>query len=483
MKKRKAVIQVIAVLCIVLASFVSPAGVQASADDPLVGTWYATWEIYTGIPHGLVGTAWFDIFTDGAGYYATVYAPALGALYEEWPVSVDGDTVYLGFLIGTLTGNEIQGEQGLPAPYDFYLFWHAFKSTDQDISIDPGPGPACDSLPPLYCTGSAEYCSELVSFDPTITAAYADYPINGETWDNQYRSYLRRDLMQLISYATAKLQCKTAGWDFGSHNPLGLIDMSESDGAIPGTSTGSPGHPVGTHTDGRDIDVAYYQFFRPLNHAWPVCDHYDGYANAHHCISQPYALDPWRTALFTAYLAEHPHLRVMGADGKIGPALDDSLDWFASNGWIDPDFRGNIPLLYEEDDEGYGFYLFHHHHMHISMNPVWPILLSLQFEPETLNLKNAGKYLTAYIELVDGFDPDEIDIGTVSITADGFSMVFADTDKTDIGDYDKNGIPDLMVKFDREAVQAMLSAGLTEITLYGAINGILFQGVDTILVR
>ena len=114
MKERKAVIQVIAVLAIVLASFVSPAGVQASADDPLVGTWYVTWEIYTGFPHRFTGTAWFDIFTDGAGYSATVYIPRFGVLYEEWPVFVDGDTVYVGVLIGTLTGTEIQGEQDLP---------------------------------------------------------------------------------------------------------------------------------------------------------------------------------------------------------------------------------------------------------------------------------------------------------------------------------------------------------------------------------
>ena len=74
--------------------------------------------------------------------------------------------------------------------------------------VDPGPGPgvgpgpSCPNLPPLQCSGAD--CDDLVPFDPDYGDGYIDYPENGETWTNQYRSYIRRDLMMLIKYATAK---------------------------------------------------------------------------------------------------------------------------------------------------------------------------------------------------------------------------------------------------------------------------------------
>jgi hypothetical protein len=69
------------------------------------------------------------------------------------------------------------------------------------------------------------------------------------------------------------------------------------------------------------------------------------------------------------------------------------------------------------------------------------------------------------------------------ITVDGYSTFTADPEKMAVGDYNENGIPDLMVKFDRQAVQSLLSFGQTEITLYGSVNGIYFQGADSILVK
>ena len=58
-----------------------------------------------------------------------------------------------------------------------------------------------------------------------------------------------------------------------------------------------------------------------------------------------------------------------------------------------------------------------------------------------------------------------------------------DPDKTELGDYDENGIPDLMVKFERAAFESLLSPGTAEVTLYGGGEGIYFQGVDTVKVK
>jgi hypothetical protein len=85
--------------------------------------------------------------------------------------------------------------------------------------------------------------------------------------------------------------------------------------------------------------------------------------------------------------------------------------------------------------------------------------------------------------LNDGYDPSLIDISTVFITVDGFSTTEALQKFSEVGDYDLDGIPDLMVKFDRQVIHSMSSTGSVEITLYGVVDGVFFQGVDSILVK
>jgi len=247
-----------------------------------------------------------------------------------------------------------------------------------DIGEGPGenPGITCD-LPEMVCTSD---CSELIQFDPTNNPAdpdydpllgYIDYPENYETWDNQYRSWLRRDLVMLIQYTAAKVACLTEEWpsSFGNGEPVGLIDMSEEDGSIPGTSDGSPGHPEGTHTNGTDIDIAYYQNGTSDNRARPVCEHQVDGQEAYHCTAPPHLLDPWRTALFIATLNESSHLRVVGCDGRVGPMVVSAITTLCQEGWIDSSACNSVPITYEEEDLGYGWYYFHHHHFHVSYTP------------------------------------------------------------------------------------------------------------------
>jgi hypothetical protein len=236
----------------------------------------------------------------------------------------------------------------------------------------------------VQCTGTAAFCGELVPFDPDNNPAatdynaalgYIDYPANGETWTNQYRSFIRRDLMMLIKYATAFVACKAAGWTSGNGKPLGLIDMSEANGAIPGTSVGQPGHPSGTHTNGFDIDVAYYQNGTADNKAREVCAHTTNGQEQYHCTATPHLLDTWRNALFVAALHNHPYLRVIGCDGKVGPMVVPAINKLCADGWINNGAckSSTLRLTYEETDQGYGWFLFHHHHMHISFNkPSYP---------------------------------------------------------------------------------------------------------------
>jgi hypothetical protein len=235
-----------------------------------------------------------------------------------------------------------------------------------DVSNPPGagPGPTCSSLPTRDCTTG---CSTLVTFNPRTTAWYDDYPINGETATNQYRSYLRRDLMMLVSYATAKTQCKSAAWTVGNGGALGLGDMSEANGAIPGTSIGSPGHPAGTHTNGYDIDLGYYQAGTADNTLRPICAHTSGGTDQYHCTADPTLLDPWRHAMFLGHVFESTRTRVIGVDGKAGPIILSALDYLCDNNWMSAASCGDVALAYETTNTGQGWYQFHHHHSHISL--------------------------------------------------------------------------------------------------------------------
>ncbi len=254
---------------------------------------------------------------------------------------------------------------------DGQICWGRYCSPEVSADAGPGEAPAGDAgceLPPLYCDINAEDCTELIQFDPTYGTGYSDFPENGETEENQYRSWLRRDLVYLIKYATAKVACLAEGWTYGNGGPLGLIDMSEENGAIPGTSIGSPGHPDGTHTDGHDIDVAYYQKDTTDNRARPICEHESGGSDASHCEEFPHLMDEWRNALFLGALYEHPDLRVVGCDGKAGGMIEQAFTILCDSGWIGAEACGVNKLAYEFVNLNNGWFYFHHHHMHVSFN-------------------------------------------------------------------------------------------------------------------
>ncbi|HUU63183.1 MAG TPA: hypothetical protein VMX96_04595 [Dehalococcoidia bacterium] len=104
---------------------------------------------------------------------------------------------------------------------------------------------------------------------------------------------------------------------------------------------------------------------------------------------------------------------------------------------------------------------------------------TIDFDPDTLNLGSNGKWVTVYIELLTGYDVEEIDVSTVRFNG----IVCAESKPTDIGDYDKDGVPDLMVKFDRSEVQSILTPGeQVEVTIAGEVNSITFEGRDIIRV-
>jgi hypothetical protein len=88
-----------------------------------------------------------------------------------------------------------------------------------------------------------------------------------------------------------------------------------------------------------------------------------------------------------------------------------------------------------------------------------PVYATVDIDPDSLNLKSKGgkNALTAYIELpVDEAEASQIDVSTVVMAVDG-SAIPAQLRPTSIGDHDKDGIADLMVKFNRRTLIGVLA--------------------------
>ena len=112
------------------------------------------------------------------------------------------------------------------------------------------------------------------------------------------------------------------------------------------------------------------------------------------------------------------------------------------------------------------------------------ILSLVDIDPDTLNLKSKGNWVTAYIELPEGYDVTDIDVDTVVLEG----SIPAASHPTNVGDHDHDGVPDLMVKFSRQDLIAYLKAsGLTsgnvELAVTGYVDGVPFQGTDSIRVK
>ena len=107
---------------------------------------------------------------------------------------------------------------------------------------------------------------------------------------------------------------------------------------------------------------------------------------------------------------------------------------------------------------------------------------TIDIHPDTLNLKSKGNWITCYIELPQDHSPTDIDVSTV-LLAVGNDTIASEMSPTEIGDYDSDGILDLMVKFDRQSVQEVCLVGLVEMSVrFKTYSEILFSGEDSVLV-
>src|SRR5439155_19337187 len=99
----------------------------------------------------------------------------------------------------------------------------------------------------------------------------------------------------------------------------------------------------------------------------------------------------------------------------------------------------------------------------------------------TLNLTSQGLWITGFLEPPSPFVASEVEISSIRLN----STVSVDpAAPTAIGDHDGNGVPDLMVKFNRVAVELTLSEGdNVPVAITGMLGSRPFQGADHIRVR
>ena len=108
-----------------------------------------------------------------------------------------------------------------------------------------------------------------------------------------------------------------------------------------------------------------------------------------------------------------------------------------------------------------------------------PTLAWIDVDPNVLSAKSKTKWITAYIELIDPrHKVGNIKVSTVALN----NKVFAEAKPVSVGDYDKDGRKDLMVKFDRAKVIAALNKGLAMVTISGMVKGTPFVGRTLVVV-
>lgn len=91
-------------------------------------------------------------------------------------------------------------------------------------------------------------------------------------------------------------------------------------------------------------------------------------------------------------------------------------------------------------------------------------------EPNTLNLSSRGRWAVARIELPPDYDVTQVDPSTV--TWNGAVPLAKDTELK-VGDYNSNGVLDLELRFDREAIDGSLPEGTSvPVTIVGEIRDI-----------
>jgi len=118
----------------------------------------------------------------------------------------------------------------------------------------------------------------------------------------------------------------------------------------------------------------------------------------------------------------------------------------------------------------------------------------VDIDPDTLSLRSEGKWITAYVQLPEGYDPADIDASTILLDGTISPVLdpeygFVTNPSEYLVDHNNDGILERMVKFDRATVESLIynqgiRYGNVALTLTGKLlDGTPFEGTDSIFVN
>ena len=214
------------------------------------------------------------------------------------------------------------------------------------------------------CTGSD--CYDLIQMPGPTNPSGADARARGYYIATELRyAYVRKDLTMLVQWAACEMKAR-----YPDMAPLGLSDLSQSNGLTPGSDTGGLRHDDSTHR-GTDLDTAYFQT-DGTNDPTIVCG--DGsdnngngrpgrYNDGYFCTTETNIVDWERQVAWMALMAIHPDWRVVGVDQTMVDAINTEADAQYRAGEFSQQVRENLRSLGVGAE---GFWQFHHHHAHFS---------------------------------------------------------------------------------------------------------------------
>jgi len=123
-----------------------------------------------------------------------------------------------------------------------------------------------------------------------------------------------------------------------------------------------------------------------------------------------------------------------------------------------------------------------------------PLQSTVDIDPETLNLRSRGQWITAYIQLPDGYNAADINASTVLLNGTISPVLdpkygFVTNSSEYLVDHNNDGILERMVKFDRATVETFInnegiSYGNVALTITGKLlDGTPLEGTDLIFVN
>ncbi len=248
----------------------------------------------------------------------------------------------------------------------FYLRVTLFSGSSQTYDLRVVQTPLTHDE--AECAGDA--CAELRQLPAAVSEEVGYFPDERPAYH-----FMRHELLQAFLYATRQVFL-----DVPDTGPLGVTQVGDWQGDIPGVKEGDQWHPDGTHTSGFDMDTAYYRTDGP-NAGGYICEDdicevteaggcYGGGIDYFCDSTSDHWVDVERMALYYGHFLQSRIIRVIGADrivvGDVLDAADRLVDEGRMDGTIRNEMYGRLACDGSYDECFRAGWAFHVHHTHIS---------------------------------------------------------------------------------------------------------------------